>query len=79
MEVVQTIGQRWQETQMYDSVMVSIVKSCLGPCEMGPTMVVYPDNAWYLGLNPEKAVRIFDSHALEGKPVEELMAREGTF
>jgi len=72
-DVIQAISQRWQKTQMFDSVMVSVVQSCLGPCEMGPTMVVYPANAWYLGL------RIFDSHAKEGKPVEELMAQEGTF
>jgi (2Fe-2S) ferredoxin len=42
-------------------------------------MVVYPDNAWYLGLDPEKATKIFDSHAKEGKPVEELVAPEGSF
>ena len=79
MDVVQAISMRWQEAQMFDTVMVSVVQSCLGPCEMGPTMVVYPDNAWYLGLDPEKAARIFDSHAKEGKPVAELMAPEGTF
>jgi (2Fe-2S) ferredoxin len=78
-DVITALSRRWQETQMFDTVMVSVVKSCLGPCELGPTMVVYPDNAWYNHLDAEKAVKIFDSHVSEGKPAEEFLALEGSF
>ncbi len=29
-----------------DEVLVT-GSSCLGPCEQGPTVVVYPDGTWY--------------------------------
>ena len=79
MDVVSALSQRWQETQTFDTVMVSVVKSCLGPCEMGPTMVVYPENAWYNNLDAEKALQIFNSHVTDGKPAQELLAAEGSF
>lgn len=35
--------------------------SCLGPCEEGPHVVVYPDDIWYAQAKPEDAKRIFDA------------------
>jgi (2Fe-2S) ferredoxin len=46
--------------------------NCLGPCFEGPNMVVYPDGAWYAGVQAEDAKEIFDSHVQGGVPVERL-------
>ena len=40
---------------------INIIETgCMGPCEMGPVMVVYPDGAFYVKLKPEYAVEIVE-------------------
>ena len=79
MNVLSAFGQKLQASQKFDTVMVSVVRSCLGPCQSGPSVVVYPDNAWYGDVTPQVAEQIFDSHVNEEKPVQSLMLKEGTF
>ena len=43
---------------------------CLDQCEMGVTMVVYPEAVWYKRVTMEAAEEIFRSHVLGGVPVE---------
>ncbi|MBF0177510.1 MAG: (2Fe-2S) ferredoxin domain-containing protein [Magnetococcales bacterium] len=45
---------------------------CLGPCDRGPTVVVYPEGVWYGGVKPQDVAEIFDSHLLGGEPVKRL-------
>ena len=47
--------------------------SCLGPCEEGPTVVVYPEGTWYKGVQPEDIAEIVESHVIHNKPVERLL------
>ena len=47
--------------------------TCLGPCDSGPSMVVYPEGVWYQGVKVEDVAEIVRSHAKEGKPVERLL------
>jgi len=42
---------------------------CLDQCEVGVTMVVYPDAVWYRNVTLEAAEEIFRSHVLGGAPV----------
>ena len=46
---------------------------CLDQCEVGPTVVVYPDAVWYGGVTLEDVDQIIDSHIVGGKPVERLI------
>jgi len=46
---------------------------CLGVCEQGPIMVVYPGGVWYCNLNEENIDRIIEQHFREGRPVDELL------
>jgi len=53
---------------------INIIETgCMGPCELGPVMVVYPDGAFYIRLKPEHAEPIVEEHFLKGRPVEELL------
>jgi len=53
---------------------INIIETgCMGPCELGPVMVVYPDGAFYIRLKPEHAERIVEEHFLKGRPVEEWL------
>jgi (2Fe-2S) ferredoxin len=49
---------------------------CLGPCFEGPTIVVYPEGVWYVGVREEDAEEIIESHMIGGQPVERLRRRD---
>jgi (2Fe-2S) ferredoxin len=46
--------------------------SCLGPCEQGPTVVVYPDGTWYAQVKEADVAVILDEHIKKGHPVAKL-------
>lgn len=48
---------------------------CLDHCEHGPTIVVYPEQAWYGFVTVEDVDEIVESHLLHGRPVERLRLR----
>lgn len=45
---------------------------CLDRCELGPTMVIYPDGTWYRYQNEFDVDEILESHVIHGHPVERL-------
>jgi (2Fe-2S) ferredoxin len=45
---------------------------CLGPCEQGPTVVVYPDNTWYSKVTEPDVATILDEHVAKGTPAAKL-------
>jgi (2Fe-2S) ferredoxin len=45
---------------------------CLGHCEDGLTLVVYPEAVWYGGVTPGDVDELFHEHVLNGRPVERL-------
>jgi (2Fe-2S) ferredoxin len=47
---------------------------CLGPCHLGPSLVVYPDAVMYTGVKPADIDRIIEEHLLLDRPVAELIA-----
>ncbi len=79
MSVWQKFADQLMQRQMFDKVMVSGVRSCLGPCEMGPIVVVYPEGVWYTNVSENDVEEIFESHFINGKPVERLLAPENMF
>lgn len=46
---------------------------CLDRCELGPTLVVYPEGIWYRAENAEDIDEIISEHLQNGRPVERLM------
>jgi (2Fe-2S) ferredoxin len=46
---------------------------CLDQCEVGPTVVVYPDAVWYGHVTPADVDEIIESHIIGGQPVARLM------
>ncbi|UPT97287.1 (2Fe-2S) ferredoxin domain-containing protein [Bradyrhizobium barranii subsp. apii] len=49
------------------------VAGCLGFCNSGPLMVVYPDGVWYRATTPEDVDEIVNSHLVQGKRVDRLV------
>ena len=48
---------------------------CLGRCENGPVLVVYPDNVWYQYIDEEDIDEILESHLEGGKIVDRLLIK----
>ena len=52
---------------------VAIIETgCMGPCELGPVMLVYPDGTFYIRLKEEDVEEIVKEHFLKGRPVRRL-------
>ncbi|HEX2530606.1 MAG TPA: (2Fe-2S) ferredoxin domain-containing protein [Burkholderiaceae bacterium] len=45
---------------------------CLGRCDEGPIIVIYPEEVWYNYVDNEDIDEIIDSHLVKGKVVERL-------
>jgi len=46
---------------------------CLGVCNGGPIIVVYPDGIWYAGVTPALLERIVVEHLKEGRVVRDAV------
>lgn len=46
---------------------------CLGLCDEGPVVIVYPDGVWYRGVKAADASEIVSSHLRSGEPVARLV------
>lgn len=49
---------------------------CLGICDYGPTVAVYPEGVFYVGVQVDDVTEIIDSHLLGGQPVRRLLLPE---
>jgi (2Fe-2S) ferredoxin len=46
---------------------------CLDRCELGPSVVIYPEGVWYSAPTKEDIDEILQTHLVEGGRVERLM------
>jgi (2Fe-2S) ferredoxin len=51
---------------------------CMGLCDEGPVMVVYPEGAWYRRVQPSDVSEIVTQHLLAGKSVDRLIWNDAT-
>ena len=49
---------------------------CLGICDFGPTVAIYPEGVFYVGVKKEDVTEIIESHILNKKPVERLLLKQ---
>lgn len=50
---------------------------CLDRCELGPTMVIYPEGVWYHYESLADVDEILERHVIGGTRVERLVLRRG--
>ncbi len=46
---------------------------CLGRCQLGPALVIYPEGVWYHIETTADIQEIIDSHLIHGQPVNHLL------
>ncbi|MDR0776590.1 MAG: NAD(P)H-dependent oxidoreductase subunit E [Azonexus sp.] len=45
---------------------------CLGRCDSGPVMVIYPEETWYSFIDRDDVEEIIQEHLLNGRVVDRL-------
>ncbi|HVI90020.1 MAG TPA: (2Fe-2S) ferredoxin domain-containing protein [Dongiaceae bacterium] len=50
---------------------------CFDRCELGPTVVIYPEGIWYAIASVEDAEAVLQEHLIGGRRVERLMLQPG--
>lgn len=60
-----------EEKMLFGKAILSTT-SCMGPCSVGPVIVVYPDAVWYHKVKPEDVDEILDQHIGQGQKVDRL-------
>jgi NADH-quinone oxidoreductase subunit F len=53
-----------------------ITTGCMGTCELGPVMVVYPEGIFYQKVLPEDVAEIVQEHLLKGRVVKRLLYKK---
>jgi len=53
-----------------------IETGCIGTCELGPVLVVYPDGTFYQKVKPEDVHTIVEEHLVKGRIVSRLLYKD---
>ncbi len=61
-----------------DEVVKIVETGCMGACNLGPLMVIYPEGVFYQKLKPEDAKKIVEEHLLKGRVVSSLLYKGPT-
>ena len=48
---------------------------CLGICDIGPTIAIYPEGTFYVGVQKTDVKEIIESHIIGHTPVERLLLK----
>ncbi len=72
-EVLQGFWRELQQRNAYDRISVTY-SGCLGPCDGGVNVLVYPEGVLYNQVTPSDVTEIFDAHLMGDQPVERLRA-----
>ena len=49
---------------------------CLGICDFGPTIAIYPEGIFYVGVKKDDVKEIIESHFINKIPVERLLLKQ---
>ncbi len=74
-QVLDALGPAIQAAGVDDDVQVTTC-GCMGLCEEGPVLIVYPDGVWYRRVKTEDVAEIVNSHLVRGKAVARLQWTE---
>ena len=72
-EVMDAFAKEFEARELWGKFKLNSA-SCLGICEVGPAVLVYPEAVMYKEVKSDDVNRIIESHLLEDTPVEDLMA-----
>ena len=71
-DLINYFWERVMALNLFDDVRAG-TSACLGMCNAGPVMVVYPQGAWYHYESKGDIDEIIQTHFVEGKFVDRLL------
>ena len=74
-EVIGKFQEEFEKRNLFGKALVS-GSTCVGPCNLGPTVIVYPEGTWYSKVSPDDVAEIVDKHLVNGETVERLLIPE---
>lgn len=72
MDVMMKFYEELQTRSLFEDILVTS-STCIGPCDLGPTVIVYPDGVWYSRVTRDDVGEIMTKHLTGGQPVERLL------
>lgn len=70
--IMEDLQMAVMEKELMDKVRLTGC-TCLGPCDDGVNMVIYPEGVFYAHVTADDVNEIVDSHFIGDKPVERLI------
>jgi len=74
LEVSAAFSKELEDLELDEEVRV-IETGCLGPCAVGPVVLVYPDGVFYQNVKLEDVHEIVEEHLLKGRVVQRLVSQ----
>jgi (2Fe-2S) ferredoxin/predicted nicotinamide N-methyase len=75
--VLDTLDREIQARGLRSEVQVT-TSGCMGLCDEGPIMVVYPEGTWYRRVQASDVAEIVGRHLSEGKPIDRLIWKDAS-
>ncbi len=72
-QVFQAFGAAISKKGLIGKVALT-TSGCLGPCQSGVTVLVYPEGAMYSEISENNVESIVEQHLIQGKPVADKLA-----
>ena len=69
--VQQALVTELEANDLQDEVRV-VETGCIGSCDLGPVVVVYPEGVFYQKVSPQDVTEIVSEHLGKGRPVQRL-------
>lgn len=75
MKIKERFHEVLQEKGLTNEINI-IETGCMGPCDYGPVMVIYPEGIFYKRVTPDDVEEIVSEHFMKGRPVTRLMLQD---
>jgi len=72
MKVVNALQSQLEKAGLHDSISIKQT-GCLGPCALGPVVVIGKDDTFYQSVRPSDVAEIIENHVLGGNVVDRLI------
>ena len=77
LKLLENLNQEIKNHGLENSARASIT-GCFGFCEQGPIVKVFPEDVFYVNVQPKDALNIVSTHLVQGRRVERLLYEEPT-
>jgi len=75
LKIKKKLVETLQENNLSEEVNI-IETGCMGPCDFGPVMMVYPEGIFYKKVTEEDVEELVQEHFLKGRPLKRLMLQD---